>query len=396
MTVNDKKLVLKIACLPWFNESRDKRELSVAREMGYDVAVLAKGEDEDHGRMDEVSGFRVYRYSVKPLGRRFPHALNKALSLFTWADFVRRLSPYAISGHDIHGLTIGWISTWFMPKRKRPVLIYDSHELETGRNARRGALTKAFVLYWERFLISQSRFTIMVNDSVADELVKIHGLKERPLVVRSTPEKWSIDRGESARVRSKLLSLMAEPRDFIALYHGVVANGRGIENFIRALAETPDICGVILGNGSDEYLRSLKDLAAEYGVEARLLFHPAVSYAELGSYVSAADLGMVNIMPVSKSYYFCLPNKFFECIQSCTPVLISDFPELRRVVEHYDIGLWCDPEDAGAISACMEKMRTDKALYSRFKNNLGTAKEELCWEKEKKILAGAYASIDED
>ena len=48
--------VLKICASEWKNASRDKRELSVYKEMGTDVAVLAKGNVDDAGRLDEVDG----------------------------------------------------------------------------------------------------------------------------------------------------------------------------------------------------------------------------------------------------------------------------------------------------------------------------------------------------
>lgn len=393
MSDNRKKLILKVACLPWKNESRDKRELSVCRELGYDVAVLAKGEITDKGRVEYVDGFKVHRYSVRPFGGKLPHSLSKLLSIPIWAAYVRRLVPYAISGHDLSGLTIGWISTLFLHKSKKPKLIYDSHEFELGRNSKRGIAAKLFVSFWERFLIKRCVFSVMVNDTIADEVQKIHGLENRPIVVRSTPEKWEIDIDESERLRQSLLAQMSEPKDFVVLYHGAVVNGRGIENLIRLLSKNADICGIILGNGSEEYLLSLRNLAVELGVDKRLLFYPAVSYSELGSYVSAVDVGMVNIMPIAKSYYFCLPNKFFECIQSLTPVIASDFPELKRVVGGYGIGLCCDPEDVDALNECVERMRTDRAFYESCCENLRLAKEELCWEKEKHTLINAYKKI---
>ena len=45
----------------------------------------------------------------------------------------------------------------------------------------------------------------MVNDSIADEVQKIHKLKQRPIVVRSTPEKWAVDPEETKKKRRELL-----------------------------------------------------------------------------------------------------------------------------------------------------------------------------------------------
>lgn len=61
------------------------------------------------------------------------------------------------------------------------------------------------IKYLERFLIKRCAFSIMVNDSIADEVQKIHKLKQRPIVVRSTPEKWTVDPEETKKKRRELL-----------------------------------------------------------------------------------------------------------------------------------------------------------------------------------------------
>lgn len=200
--------VLKICCSVWKNENRDKRELSVCKELGMDVAVLAKGENADKGRKDEVDGFVVFRYSTRPL-RKVPNSVNRIISLFTWAGFARNQRPDIISGHDICGLTIGWMSNWFRPKNQKAKLVYDSHEFELGRNTKRSSFQFKWVKFWEGFLIKQSAMSIMVNDSIADEVQNIYKLKERPVVVRNIPEKWNIDYAECAKTREYILEYMA-------------------------------------------------------------------------------------------------------------------------------------------------------------------------------------------
>ena len=46
----------------------------------------------------------------------------------------------------------------------------------------------------------------MVNDSIADEVQRIHRLKRRPIVVRSIPENWTIDDKVCQETREKLLN----------------------------------------------------------------------------------------------------------------------------------------------------------------------------------------------
>lgn len=184
--------VLKIVGSEWENASRDKRELSVYEELGFKVVVMAKGKEKDKGYIDNVDGFKVLRYSTRPLGSKFSKNINRFVSLFLWAYYARKLKPDVISGHDLMpGLVVAWISTWF--QKNKPKLIYDSHEFEIGRNAKRGHVLTFFLKEGEKYLMKKCAFSIMVNDSIADEVQRIHHLKKRPIVIRNIPNYWSVD-----------------------------------------------------------------------------------------------------------------------------------------------------------------------------------------------------------
>ena len=386
------KTVLKICSNSWNNASRDKRELSVYRELGADVAVLAKGERGDHGRIDNVDGFRVYRYSTRPLGERCPASVNRFISFFRWARFARRLNPDIISGHDLIPLTIGWLST--LGRKEKPKLIYDSHEFELELTDKRGKLEKAFVKNLEGFLMRRCVFSMMVNDCIADEVQKIHNLEDKPVVVRNTPNYWKIDQQVCRENKEKFLKgFEASDLDFIAMFHGNIVSGRGIEYIMKAVADCPNVGLLVLGNGEEKYLSTIKALARNCGIESRVQYHPAVPLQDLWKYVGAADVGMIAGPAVIKNFLYSLPNKFFENIQSMTPIICPSYPAMQELIEKYQIGLTCDPLDTKAMSSCIQQMRNDKEFYARCKENLKLAKEELCWEHEKQVLIRAFKEI---
>lgn len=177
---------------------------------------------------------------------------------------------------------------------------------------------------------------------------------------------------------------------FITMYHGGIMRGRGIETLIKLLNRNPNIVAVILGDGEKEYVESLKQLARDLGVQNRTLFHSAVKLCELWKYVGAADVGMILAPAVCQNHLYSLPNKFFENIQSGTPLICPHYPAMKELVERYDIGLTCDPENMEEINSCVEKMRLDQEFYRKCKRNVLKAKKDLCWEKEKQVLLPAY------
>lgn len=392
--MSKKNMVLKICTIPWVNASRDKRELGVCRKLGAEVLVMAKGNPENKGKKVIVSGFDVLLYGTRPLGKRIPNFINRVVSVIIWAHHARKLNPQIISGHDLTGLLVGWMSTVFVSKSKKPKLVYDSHELEIGRNAKRNNLQIWLIKQLERFLISKCVFSIMVNDSIANEVQSMYSLSERPIVVRNIPEKWLINIKEVQQQKNLYRkSLQLQGDTFFLMYHGAVMHNRGIENIMRAFSKTERTALIIFGDGMPDYIQQLHLLAKELGIEHRTLFHPAVPINVLYKYVGAADVGMVTIPGFYRNDYLVLPNKFFENIQSLTPVIASDFPEIGSLTLRYGIGLTVNPDDVDGIAEAIEKMRDDQNLYKSCKENLVIAKNELCWEIEQEVLIEAYGKI---
>lgn len=385
---------LKISASSLINASRNKRELGVVRDLGLDTLVMAKGE---RPGMISVDGWECLVMSTRPFGEhKLLTRLNRVASLATWAVRARRLRPSVISGHDIVGLLIAWLSTLFVPDRRRPSLVYDSHEFELGRSSARprGLFTLLALRHVEAFLMRRCAFSIMVNDGIADRVQKIHGLRERPVVVRNTPSKWVVDEEACVARREEFCQRLGMPVDsFLLMYHGGVIPNRGVEVAMRALVGRESSALVILGNGDAGYIAQLRLLAEELGVAGRVLFHEAVPLAVLGEYVGAADAGVVLLTAVCENHLLALPNKFFENVQSLTPVIASDFPEIGSLVRQYNIGILVDPEDVNQVGDAMDQLRIDEDLRSRLHSNLAVAKSALCWEQERKALVSTYTTL---
>lgn len=390
------KTYLKIAPNEWKNASRDKRELSVAKELGYDVIVMAKGDVNDKGRIDMVDGYYVYRFSTRPL-KSLPNKvmfLNRILALLQWSLYAKKFGADIISGHDLYALLMGYLSNIFTSSKAK--LIYDSHEMELYRNKKRNFIQKRGIKLLEGYLLKRADINMMVNDSIADEVQKIYNLKVRPLVVRNIPSNWKINKECILQQRQKYFAEFRDQNNFIIMYHGLIGKGNGIELVIRALSQVAEVNLVIMGFCYDlKYLSQLKGEIQELGLQKRVLFKEAVSLEELYKYVGAADVGMMTFEAITKSYYYSLPNKLFENIQSLTPVICSDFPEMRRIIKKYNIGLTCDPQDISEIARCILLLKEDKKLYEKLEENLKLAKKELCWEEEKKILQEALKKLEE-
>lgn len=167
---------------------------------------------------------------------------------------------------------------------------------------------------------------------------------------------------------------------------------RGIETLIKVVGKNSNAAAFILGNGEKGYLEKLRRMAARLA-DGRVVFHEAVPQRELWRFVGAADIGMILAPATCKNHLYSLPNKFFENIQSETPVICPGYPSMGKIMEQYRMGLTCNPVDIDDINRCVEIMRKDKSFYAKCKANIKTAKDVLNWDKEQEILKDAYRRI---
>ena len=377
------------------NASRNKREMEAARESGYEVLVFSNDDPAAGNVPPFAKGYHDGTVPMPVKGSAFQKLRTIVRNRLVVYRQTRKLPRGVWSCHDLHSLRIAYFATRFC--LHRPTLIYDAHEFELGRNAKRSKLQRAAVKMEEKTLMKHCAFSIMVNDSIADEVQRIYKLKQRPLVVRSTPNYWQIDEEICRQTRQELLGQYGCSISCMLMYHGVVVPGRGVERLLEALAMLDEKIGlVILGDGQPAYMNAIRAKAESLGVSHRIIYRAAVPLAELWKYVGAVDISCAPIELVAKNHYYSLPNKFFESIQARTPIIASAVPEMKRIIEKYGIGLTCKPGDAEDLSRCVRQMWEDKAFYQRCKANLVQAKEDLCWEKEKQVLINAFRKLEKN
>ena len=120
-------------------------------------------------------------------------------------------------------------------------------------------------------------------------------------------------------------------------------------------------------------------------------FHEPVNSNILHEFTGSADLGFCLIEDLCLSYRLCLPNKFFEYAMAGLPILVSDLPEMRKLVEQYDCGVVCESLTPDGIVNGLKKLLS-KDLVKLGKNARKMA-EDHSWEVQEEKLLRLYDKV---
>lgn len=385
--------IMMIVQNDFVNDSRIIKEATALGKEGYIVKVFAlhnKGLKED----EDFTNFTVKRIKLSTRDRL---GKNKFAQIIKYIEFqnkcvdeANKFLPDIIHCHDVYTLPIGNKIINKLKAIKKIKFVYDSHELwsHASNNLSMPKVLLKVQNSMEKSNIKKCNKVITVSKSIVRYLKERYNLKNDPILLRNIP--YRFNNIENKKLLHKDLNIPLDKK--IVLYQGAVGVGRGIEKLIDAMKFLDDsIVLVILGNGSK--VNSYKELVKNNNLQNRVYFHSAVSPDVLINYTSSADLGVSMIKNICLSYYYSLPNKMFEYIQSEIPVICSNYPDMKEIVEEYKVGRVADPCDSKDISKAINDILYDKDTYNKFKENCKLAKKQLNWEKESENLIQLYKDI---
>lgn len=174
-------------------------------------------------------------------------------------------------------------------------------------------------------------------------------------------------------------------------YVGSISAIRGIRELVRAsaLLRSPvrvALAGAFAESGLEE------EVAALPGWD-RIDALGHLDRAGVTRVLRGAFAGLVTLLP-TPSYRDALPVKMFEYMAAGIPVIASDFPLWRGIVEDSGCGLCVDPRDPVAIAAAIDRLAADPALAQRMGANGRLAIEQkYSWSGEAEKLTRFYSSL---
>jgi glycosyltransferase involved in cell wall biosynthesis len=262
---------------------------------------------------------------------------------------------------------------------KRKPLVYDSHEYFTEVPELIGRpVIKAIWTWLEKLLVPRVDAAYTVCDSIAEVYHDLYKVDFK--VVRNLPVCSQLEKMEHQE--------KAEGQPKVILYQGALNLGRGIEAAIRSMQYLDGAELWLAGDG--DITNQLKELVTELNLEMKVRFLGRLPLHQLHEVTRQADLGISLEEDLGLNYRFALPNKLFDYIQAGVPVLVSNLPEMRHIVEHYQIGAIAETHQRKELAELMKTALFDQGKRQVWIKNLPKAASELCWENEEKFLRSVY------
>lgn len=336
-------------------------------------------------------------YEVTVVGRRFlssQHILGRSYEIFRfrlwfnktalfYANYNIRLFFYLlmkkcdiIVSNDLDTL----LACKLASKIRKKVLVFDSHELftEVPELVNRPVIRKIWYLL-EKALLPHVRLGYTVSAPIQEYYKR----------------KYNCDFELIRNVSSYCEGIIFKkfPKEIIIVYQGAVNVGRGLELMLAAMQHIDNAKLWVVGNG--DILDKLKDLSVKLGVQEKVIFFGRVLIDNLPKYSTQAHIGISLEEDLGLNYRYALPNKLFDYIQSRIPVIVSDLPEMRAIVEKYKIGMVLKERYPEKLAQTINNIIEDSDFCNQLSQNLEHAARDLCWQNEEEKIIKLYKKASE-
>jgi len=266
-------------------------------------------------------------------------------------------------------LTFAFLVSKFFKNKK---VIYELHDLSNGK--------MWHFLFKRTFKNLQG--CVVISKGLKEELIKndFNGNKIHVLHDGVDLEKFDINISKN-EARGKLNL----PKDkTIISYTGSLQSWKGYETFLKSydyLKNKENIVYLVVG-GSKEHINRLK----EKYKNKNIIFVPFVENSKVPLYLKASD---VLVIPNSSKYEISVkytsPLKLFEYMASKRPIIASDLPSIREVVNENEV-LFVRPDDEKDLAEKIEKLIKDANLQNKLIQNAFDKVKGYSWENRAKYI----------
>ncbi|KIY41314.1 glycosyl transferase [Pseudomonas sp. 10-1B] len=337
---------------------------------GYDVTLIVAD-----GKGDErINGVQILDVG-KPTGRlqrifkATQHVYKRALSL----------DGDIYQFHDPELLPIG-----VRLKKAGKVVIFDSHE-----DVPKQLLSKPYLppmimrlisvvfSIYERFACKKLDYIFAATPFIRDKFLKINSASQD---INNFPMIGELD-----------AALPWDKKNNEVCYVGGIASIRGIAEVVEAFAHTTERVRLnLVGRFSESDVEQQVKKLSGWGSVNQLGQLERTGVKEV---LSKSLAGLVTFHPLP-NHVDAQPNKMFEYMSAGIPVIASDFPLWRQIIDGSNCGVLVDPMNPQSIAMAIDSLARDPGRAKALgENGRAAVKAKYNWDIESKKLLACYAQL---
>ncbi len=230
------------------------------------------------------------------------------------------------------------------------------------------------------YLIKRPKIIFVLNRFIKEELVKRGVTAKKIYISPSGVDIKSFDTNISKAGARKVLDLPQDKK--VIMYIGLLDEWKGYKTLLEVSNLLDDTYKVVIVGGFENQLNILKK---EY---PKVIFTGFRQHSELASNQKAAD---VLVIPNSAKYdiskYYTSPLKVFTHMLSGVPIVASDLPSIREVLNEKN-AVFAKPDTPESFKEAIEKILRDDELSCAIIAQAKKDVEQYSWTKRaEKILA---------
>jgi glycosyltransferase involved in cell wall biosynthesis len=290
--------------------------------------------------------------------------------------------------HEPDSLLVGYL----LKKKLNCRLIYDSHEMNALQFSQHffwflRRIIEGLINIYEKYMIKKVDYIITVNHSIKSYFLNLN----KDVNVEILYNCPSLD-------LFKININSNTSNDHIICHEGFFPFDRGLKQLLevmRILKNTEVellIIGEIIGTEEKEWFNRK---IHEYGYKDKIRITGWLPYTDVGEYISKATIGLILFQPVPENW-IGLPNKLFNYMRYGLPIIASDFPEIRRIIQENNCGILVDPTNIQDIAnAIIYLIQHPKEAKSMGKSGKNAVNEKYNWSEMEKRLLDIYKRLEE-